>query len=449
MRIGGPRSLIGQFALLHGLVALVAAATLPFGVAVLLHRVAHQYQREVLKRQAQAVAIALPAAEPARAVASVDVIAGGLTLDVVDDRRTVLAERGPPRPTMIAAVPLAAQPRIVRKGPLAAVSWPASGGRWVIVSQDDAAPEVVADDIVRTFLKRFALLVLPLTLLIPLAGFWLTRRLTRRMAAAAGIAAAIGPRTLDRRLPKGTLPAEVEPLAAATNAALDRLEQSFAAQAAFAADVAHELRTPLAVIRLRLDAVGDADSRRALLAEVDRAARVIEQLLGLADLERPMEEARAPVDLRTLAEAVVADRAPVVLAHGHRIALDDAGPTPFPGYAGAIALALQNLIDNALRHTPPGTRIVVTVGPGADASVVDDGPPIAPDQLARMADRFWRGGTPAEGSGLGLSIVARVAAAHGGALRLDAGPGGRGLRARLTLGAADTKPLDGGAGTQR
>ncbi len=449
MRIGGPRSLIGQFVLLHALVALVAAATLPFGVAVLLHRVAHHYQREVLKRQAEAIAVLLPLRDPVRAVASVDVIAGGVTLDVVDAGRHVLAERGPARPTMIAAVPLAARPRIVRRGPLAAVSWPAQGRRWVVVSQDDAAPEVVTDDIVRTFLKRFALLLLPLTLLIPLAGYGLTRRLTRRMQAAADIAAVIGPRTLDRRLPRDTLPAEVEPLAVATNAALDRLEQSFAAQAAFAADVAHELRTPLAVIRLRLDAVGDPDARRALRAEVDRAARVIEQLLGLADLERPMEDARAPVDLGALAEEVVAERAPAVLAHGHRIALDAAAPTPMTGFAGAIVLALENLIDNALRHTPPGTRIAVTIGPGAQLSVADDGPRIAAADLARMAERFWRGGTAAEGSGLGLSIVARVAQAHGGTLRLEAGPGGRGLSARLTLAPTGTKPLDGAAGTQR
>lgn len=435
MRLGAPRSLIGQFALLHILVALVAAATLPFGVAVLLHRVAHHYQRNVLRQQAQAVAARLPGRDPAQAVGSVDIIAGGLTLDVVDAARRPLAERGPSRPAMLRAVPLAAQPRIVRRGPQVAVSWPAGRGRWIVVSQDDAAPEVVTDDIVRTFLKRFALLLLPLTLLIPLAGLWLTRRLTRRMAAAAGTAAAIGPRTLDCRLPRGTLPAEVEPLAIATNAALDRLEQSFAAQAAFAADVAHEIRTPLATIRLRADSVADEAVRAALLAEVDRAARVVAQLLGLADLERPLDEACEPVDLAMLAERVVAERAPAVLASGRAIALDDHGAVRFAGFAGAIALAIENLIDNAMRHTPAGTRITVAVGPGARLSVCDDGPPVAPAHRARMAERFWRGGAAAEGSGLGLSIVARVAAAHGGALYLDAGAHGRGLCASVVFDA--------------
>lgn len=435
MKLRPPRSLIGQFALLHLATALIAAATLPFGVAVLLHRVAHHYQRDVLRQQAEDVAQALRTRDPGQAIAAVDILAGGLTLTIVDAHRRILAERGPARPRMIALVPLTDRPRITRRGTLAAISRPAAGrGRWVVVSQDDMAPEVVTDDIVRIFLKRFALLLVPLALLVPLVGVWMTRRLTRRMTAVAAIAAEIGPRTLDRRLPRGTLPAEVEPLAAATNAALDRLEGTFAAQAAFAADVAHELRTPLSVVRLRADAVADADQRAALLAGVDRVARVVAQLLALADLERPLDGA-APVDLAGLAAAVVADRAPAVLAGGRAIQLEDRGAAACAGHEAAIVLALENLVDNAARYTPQGTRIVVTAGPGARLAVSDDGPPIDPAKLAVMADRFWRAAeAPAGGSGLGLSIVARVAAAHGGALRLQAGAGGRGLEAVVILG---------------
>ena len=432
-RLRLPRSLFGQVALLYVATAIAAAILLPFGTAALLQQIAGQYQRVMLERQADALAMLLPGDRPHRAVRTVDVLAGGLTLAVVDRERHVLAERGPPRLELVARVPLDTRVRFVRRGALAAVSWPA-GGRWAVVSQDAAAPEVVTDDIVRTFLSRFVWLLLPVTLIVPLVGAWMARRLTRRMSAASAIAAGIGPRTLDRRLPEGTLPAEVEPLARATNAALDRLEQSFVAQAAFAADVAHELRTPLSVVRLRADGVADRAVRAGLLAEVDRAAHVIAQLLALADLERPPEDAGAPVDLLALAEQVVADRAPIVIDAGYGIALEDHGAMPVRGYAHAIQLAIDNLIQNVLRHTPAGTRIVVAVGPGAAVSVTDDGPPIDPATLAQMTRRFWRGaGTRSGGSGLGLSIVARVAAAHDGALHLSAGPGGRGLCARLTL----------------
>lgn len=429
-----PRSLFGQLALLHVAIALAAALTLPVAVAALLHRVARHYQHEVLDQQAQRVAARLHGerGDAARTLAGVDLLAGGLSLTIVDAQRHVLAARGPARPAIVAAAPLARRARMVRRGRVAAISAPA-GARWIIVSQDGAAPEVVTDDIITTFLKRFVLMLLPFVMLGPLVAAWLTRRMTRRMRTASEIAAAIGPRTLDRRLPRDTLPAEIEPLAAATNAALDRLEQAFAAQAAFAADVAHELRTPLATIRLRADAIANPATRAALRGEVDRAARVIAQLLSLADLERPIDTEAAPVDLAALAEQVVADRAPAVLAAGLAIELVVEDARHVPGHGAALALALENLVDNAVRHGRDATRLTVQAGPGARLGVADDGAAIPPERLGRMRERFWKGEARSGGSGLGLSIVARVAAAHGGALALEAGDGGRGLRAWLIL----------------
>ncbi|WP_341209182.1 ATP-binding protein [uncultured Sphingomonas sp.] len=434
MRRWWPRSLFGQLALLHIAIALAAAVTLPLAVGALLHRVARHYQHEVLHQQAQRVADRLRAdrGDAARAMAGVDLLAGGLSLAIVDAGRQVIAARGA---TVMPAVPLARQPVLVRRGRIAVLSRPA-GARWIVVAQDSTAPEVVTDDIVTTFLKRFVLLLLPFVMLGPLMAAWLTRGIRRRMRAAAQTAAAIGPATLDRRLPRGTLPAEIEPLAVATNAALDRLEQAFAAQAAFAADVAHELRTPLATIRLRADAVTDPAARAALLQQVDRAARVIAQLLSLADLERPVQDDGAAVDLGALAEEVVAERAPAVLASGRTIALRVDGAVVIPGQPAAIVLALENLIDNAVRHTPEGSRITVVAGPGGRLCVCDDGAPIPPERLVKMRERFWKGEARSGGSGLGLSIVARIAAAHGGGLTLAPGEEGRGLRACLALGDA-------------
>lgn len=440
MRRWWPRSLFGQLALLHVAIALAAAVTLPVAVGALLHRVARHYQHEVLHQQAQRVADRLRAdhGDARRAMASVDLLAGGLALAIVDGERRVVGARGPGRAEVLAAVPLARQPALVRRGRVAALSRPA-GARWIVVSQDSTAPEVVTDDIVTTFLKRFVLLLLPFVMLGPLAAAWLTRGIRARMRRAAQTAAAIGPRALDRRLPLGTLPAEIEPLAAATNAALDRLEEAFAAQAAFAADVAHELRTPLATIRLRADAIPEAAARAALLQQVDRAARVIAQLLSLADLERPVQDDAATVDLAALAEEVVAERAPAVLASGRTIALQVDGAAMIAGRPAAITLALENLIDNAVRHTPARARITVSAGPGARLCVGDDGAAIPPERLVKMRERFWKGEARSGGSGLGLSIVARIAAAHGGTLTLSPGEDGRGLRACLALGGTSSR----------
>jgi signal transduction histidine kinase len=171
---------------------------------------------------------------------------------------------------------------------------------------------------------------------------------------------------------------------------------------------------------------------------------VIAQLLSLADLERPVDAAAAPVDLAALAEQVVADRAPAVLAAGLTIGLAAQDAAVVPGHGAALALALENLVDNAVRHTPAGTRIAVHAGPGARLCVVDDGPVVPAAQLLRMRERFWKGEARSGGSGLGLSIVARIAAAHGGALLLAPGDDGHGLRACVMLenGASRAETAD-------
>ncbi len=433
MRPRLPRSLLGQFVALHVVTALIATIALSFGVAALLHSTADHYQRRLLRQQAAIVASAASSSAALRS----DALTDGMAVAIIDRARTVVMARGPDRPWIIAAVPTDHGAHFFRRGVIEAYSMPIAGGRWIVASQDGAAPEVITDDIVSAFLKRFALLVLPIAALVPLIGALLTRRLTRRMQAVSATAAAIGPRTLDTRLPRGTLPSEVEPLAAATNEALDRLEDGFRTQTAFAADIAHELRTPLAVIRLRADAVTDPAARAALLASVDRAARVVAQLLALADLERPMEDHGEPLHLAALAEAVVAQRAPGIIAGGRSIALEDlsAGSTTRQGYPGAITLALENLVDNAARHTRAGTAIVVRVNPDDSVSVLDDGEGIPVEHLARLKERFWRAdGSRSEGSGIGLSIVDRVARAHHGVLEVSQRTGGTGLHFRITLG---------------
>jgi signal transduction histidine kinase len=439
-----PRSLLGQFVLLHVVMALGAAMTLTLAASALLHQTADHYQRGLLRRQAAALAASI---RPDGTLAGPVILADGMAIALIDSARRLRDTQGPVRPGLVAAASLDGRTHFLRHRALAALVTPVRGG-WLVVSQDDSDPRVVTDDIVQAFLERLALLNLPIIVLGPTIGMLLARRLTVRMRKVSAIAAEIGPRALDLRLPLGALPLEAEPLALATNAALDRLRTAFHAQSAFAADIAHELRTPLAVIRVRADAIEDAVLRATIMAAVDRAGRVIGQLLALAELERPIESDGVPIDLHALAEAVVADRAPAVMANGRTIALErSAEPAIVTGYAEPIAIALENLVDNAVRHTPPGTAIVVSAGPGGQLRVQDDGDAVPDEHLAHLKKRFWRAdGARTEGSGIGLSIVDRIAGAHHGVLRVGRNPDGRGLVFTLLLDATTSaSPAVGGA----
>ncbi|WP_010184936.1 sensor histidine kinase [Sphingomonas sp. PAMC 26605] len=424
-----PRSLLGQFVALHIAVAVIATLTLLWSATTLLHQTADHFQRTLLQRQAEIVAEAR-ASHRAAAVP----LTSGMAVAIFGADRRLASSSGPPRAAILAAATLDGHHHFFRRGAVEGYSLPTRRG-WIVVSQDDTDPEVVTDDIVRTFLKRFALLILPIAALVPLIGVLLARRLTLRMRAVSAIAAEIGPRSFDTRLPLGLLPREAEPLAVATNAALDRLVEALHVQSAFAADVAHELRTPLAAIRLRADAIADAGVRADLMAAVDRAARVIGQLLSLAELEQPQMRDAGAIDLAEIAESVVADRAPAILAGGRTIALDTAAPVAtIDGQREAIVLALENLVDNAAKYTPRGAAIVVRAGPGARLSVADNGLGVSEADIARLKQRFWRGGAAGvEGSGIGVSLVERIARAHGGTLAISRGVDGDGLLFEIVL----------------
>ncbi len=290
--------------------------------------------------------------------------------------------------------------------------------------------------------------VLPLAAVAPLLGaalWWLTALTLRPLQQ---LAVAVRRRDADALspLPASGLPDEVAPLADALNALLARLARSLDGQRAFVADAAHELRSPLTALKLQLtllERAPDDAARRAAQAElargIERSARLVEQLLALARSEPGAPPAPAQrVDLAELAREVMADTVPLALQRGSALDLQATGAVPVEGDAVALRLLLRNLIDNALRHSPPGTPVAVGVERLGDQAVlrVDDaGPGIPPDDRERVFDRFYRrSATPAEGSGLGLAIVRSIAERHGGTVALDRSPQS-GLRAELRLPA--------------
>ena len=237
-------------------------------------------------------------------------------------------------------------------------------------------------------------------------------------------------------------PAELAPLLATLNALFARIEALLQGERRLTADAAHELRTPVAAIRAQaqvaLGARDDAERAHALaatLAGCDRAARLIDQLLMLARLEAAAAPPRAPLDLAELARQAVGDAAESPQNRGHALALDAPGPVPTLGDPLLTQLLLRNLLDNALRYSPPGSPVTLTVDAVADGwrlSVEDGGPGLDEAGLTRLGQRFQRGDGQAQpGSGLGWSIVRRIAALQGWAVTADRSPTFGGLRVRL------------------
>lgn len=214
----------------------------------------------------------------------------------------------------------------------------------------------------------------------------------------------------------------------------------------FTADAAHELRTPLAAMRTHAQVAQgarDPAEREAALAHVieatDRATHLVAQLLTLARLDAAALAGRfAPCSLRALAADTLAQRAPAAIARDIELSLADGPDVEVRGERTLLAVALSNLVDNAVRYSPPGTGVRVTAGADAQGrafvEVADAGPGIAPEERARVLDRFYRvAGSGESGSGLGLSIVAKIAELHGARLELSDGPDGKGLCARMAF----------------
>jgi len=253
-------------------------------------------------------------------------------------------------------------------------------------------------------------------------------------------------------LAEGGLPEELRPLANSLNALLARLSDALNAQRRFTADAAHELRTPLAALKLQVELVArapDDAARAAALAEleegVDRASHLVEQLLAMARLEpEALAKNFGDCDLIGLAKDVIVPRAALAADRSIDLGLARESTVHARGDAASLSMLLANLLDNALRYTPEGGRIDVAVDDDAGhavISVADTGPGIPAHDRERVFDRFHRGentddGRGPTGSGLGLSIVKRIADAHGATVTLDAGSDGHGLIVRVRFPAA-------------
>jgi two-component system heavy metal sensor histidine kinase CusS len=264
-----------------------------------------------------------------------------------------------------------------------------------------------------------------------LLGAWAVRRGLRPLRQMGQVAASVSARSLTTRLPVAQMPEELAELATTVNAMLQRLDDAFQRLSAFSADIAHELRTPLSNLLTHTQVTltrprSLEEYREALhgnLEELQWMAQMINDMLYLAKADHGLlVPGQAALALHEDVDALLEYYAP--LAEDRDVTLLREGQLLLQGDGPMLRRALSNLLDNALRFTPPGGQVRVTLEPGLRVCVANTGAAIAPAALPRLFDRFYRvdparreGST--EHAGLGLAITRSIVQAHGGRIRAE------------------------------
>ncbi|MGK5021170.1 ATP-binding protein [Janthinobacterium lividum] len=335
-------------------------------------------------------------------------------------------------------------------------SWRSNaGGQWRIYTSWNhsgklqiqvAEPASHRQEISSRFALKLLAIGLPMAAMAALAIWWSINRVFRALRRCADEVALRTPDDLANVSVRGA-PMEVQPLLQAINRLFVRVRQTREQEQRFTADAAHELRTPLAAIKTNLQVLQRArsDAQRSesvtgLGLSVDRATRLVGQLLTLSRLD-PQSQPSPELPVLDLA-VVLAEQLPAWMAQAQRQELllqADLATAPCRLQQDHVLILARNLMDNAMRYTPAGGTLALSCRSEADGvllCVSDTGPGIAEHLRERVFERFFRAaGAHQPGSGLGLSIVRRIAETHGASVQLDAGPDGTGLVVTLRFPA--------------
>ncbi len=288
-------------------------------------------------------------------------------------------------------------------------------------------------------------LLLPLAILVAGLGFLIWMAVVRALAPLEQVRREIGVRDVAMLHPidMAAVPEEIRPLGEALNALLLRLDKALSLQRRFVADAAHELRTPLTALKLQAqmatraqNAVERQETLARLQEGIDRAAHLVGQLLAMARLEPEAQAERVPVEMEGLVKGVVSDFSTVADARKVDLGLTGSVPVIFRGHPEPLRVLVGNLIDNAVRYTPPGGRVDVALSQEAGWAVLtvsDTGPGIPAAEREKVFRRFYRlAGQETTGSGLGLAIVREIVQLCQGQIALGDAPGG-GLQIEVRL----------------
>ena len=435
------RSVVGRTIALH-LVAIVATSILmPLALYLMLNRTAQDLHEGALREQAAELARfidrgpdgALRLQLPARLLELYSTDYGRYSYAVGDEKGRVLFSSFLDGRSLTKSTP--AMDRVASFSGsyegvhIFGVSVPieiAGEKLWLEVSQDLAHRDVLIDDIVADFFTRVGWITAPILLLLLVIDVVIIRRALRPVVAASNLADRIGPLRTDLRLPETGMPREILPLVHAVNQALDRLEEGFRGQREFTADAAHELRTPLAILRTQIDMIADRELARTLRNDVENMSRLVNQLLEMAELDTFVIGPGEVADLVAVSADIAAFLAPIALAQDKRLAvIGSHAPVLVAGNADMLGRAVRNLVENALAHTSPRTTVEIEIDAAGAIRVLDRGPGVPAAEREQIFRRFWRRDRRRPGSsGLGLSIVARIAERHDATVAVDDRPGG-------------------------
>lgn len=318
-------------------------------------------------------------------------------------------------------------------------AWNRGRERLVQVGERIEAREDMASALVESLLE-------PLLWALPLLAVVLWIVIGRAIEPLRVLSREIAQRSPERLEPLDgvAVPREVEPLVRRLDSLLARVGEALRSEKRFTGDAAHELRTPIAALcaqaEVALAATADDERQKALgavLQAAQRMAHLVEQLLTLARADSAMPQQWPAIDLAALAREVVGELAQQAVERHVELDLDSPERLGVRGEGGWLRILLRNLLENALRHAPAGSVVDVTLTPVGEAAVLlgigDAGPGVSVEQREFLGERFWRGGSSAAGSGLGLSIARRIAELHGSLLEYGSGADGRGLRVTLRL----------------
>lgn len=313
-------------------------------------------------------------------------------------------------------------------------------------------PESVVTAAVNVQLRRLAIVALTTVLLAGVAAYVLSLSVTRRLDALRSATEALADGDLTSRADENLGAPQIRSLSTSFNLMAARLDTLLTQQRTFAADASHQLRTPLTALRLRLerarelidtDPVGAEERLAAAEIEAERLATLVDGLLLLSRLDA-REAERAVVDLAVVARGRVEDWRPLATELGLTLTIDAPVAAPVLAMPTAVEQITDNYLDNAMSASSPGGSIHVTVeaGDGTVAITVrDEGAGLSEEDCRKAFDRFWRAESESAGNGLGLAIVARLAAASGAEVSLRPGDGG-GLMATATFGSAASSLAD-------
>jgi signal transduction histidine kinase len=430
------KSIISRIVILHVIAVAITSILMSVGLSWLLNMATNNIHNEAMEEQAATLArhlvsradgsLSLELPENLQGLYSQPY--GRYSYAVVDDQGKPLFSSLKDQAPVFPADPRAAAVQFLEtRNGRAAISGASIrrvvGDRpvWVQAAEDMANRDVLTDDIVEDFFKHVGWITLPILLVLLVTDIAIFRRALLPLWQASEIAREIGPARTDIRLPLDEIPSEVQPLVSAINKALDRLDQGFRVQREFTADAAHELRTPLSILRTRVETLDDPRVAKALRLDIEAMSRVVSQLLDIAELEAFAIDPLEVADLQEACAEVAEFIAPLALEQGREIALLGAtAPVWVKGNAEMIKRAIRNLAENALKHTPKDTVVEFVIEDSGTVTVLDRGPGISSDERELIFQRFWRRDRNQQGStGLGLSIVQRIAELHGAAIAVQ------------------------------